>query len=216
MVPAFGMVILPQNLSTGNGQIPGCSCILSVAVAQEELREHALAHASVVVLLLSKHDVDTIETLSQRLASNQEITNLRGFKTIVELVVILELVHRRVVRKLVPLLVATSDHMSKTTDFKALDLTKLALRRIKDIASTQVQATSKEILGRMTKDSELHLWESQITLRGLVHAATDNNNRGILGWQKQAHRLQTKRVFIGMFCRKTLTHTKKKTLLGLF
>ena len=30
MIPAFGMVILPQNFSTGNGQIPGCSCILSV------------------------------------------------------------------------------------------------------------------------------------------------------------------------------------------
>ena len=30
MVPAFGRVILPQNLSTGNGKIPGCSCILSV------------------------------------------------------------------------------------------------------------------------------------------------------------------------------------------
>ena len=30
MVPAFGMVILPQNLSNGNGQVPGCSCILSV------------------------------------------------------------------------------------------------------------------------------------------------------------------------------------------
>ena len=32
MVPAFGMVISPQNLSTGNGQVPGCSCILSVGV----------------------------------------------------------------------------------------------------------------------------------------------------------------------------------------
>ena len=30
MIPAFGMVILPQNPSTGDGQIPGCSCILSV------------------------------------------------------------------------------------------------------------------------------------------------------------------------------------------
>ena len=30
MIPALGMVILPQNLSTGNGQIPGRSCILSV------------------------------------------------------------------------------------------------------------------------------------------------------------------------------------------
>ena len=33
MVPAFGMVILPQNLSTGNRQIPGCSCILSVDIS---------------------------------------------------------------------------------------------------------------------------------------------------------------------------------------
>ena len=32
MVLAFGMVILPQNLSTGNVQVRGCSCILSVAV----------------------------------------------------------------------------------------------------------------------------------------------------------------------------------------
>ena len=29
MVPAFGMVISPQNLSTGNVQVPGWSCILS-------------------------------------------------------------------------------------------------------------------------------------------------------------------------------------------
>ena len=34
MVPAFGMVILPQNPSTGNGQVPGCSCILSVVRPQ--------------------------------------------------------------------------------------------------------------------------------------------------------------------------------------
>ena len=25
MIPAFGMVLLPQNPSTGNGQVPGCS-----------------------------------------------------------------------------------------------------------------------------------------------------------------------------------------------
>ena len=31
MIPAFGMVILPQNPSTCYGQIPGRSCILSVA-----------------------------------------------------------------------------------------------------------------------------------------------------------------------------------------
>ena len=30
MIPALGMVILLQNLSTGNGQVPGWSCILSV------------------------------------------------------------------------------------------------------------------------------------------------------------------------------------------
>ena len=31
MVPAFDMVIVPQNLSTENGQIPGWSGIISVA-----------------------------------------------------------------------------------------------------------------------------------------------------------------------------------------
>ena len=30
MVPVFGMVILPQNHSTGNGQVPGCCCIRSL------------------------------------------------------------------------------------------------------------------------------------------------------------------------------------------
>ena len=30
MLPAYGMVVLPKNPSTGNGQIPGWSCILSV------------------------------------------------------------------------------------------------------------------------------------------------------------------------------------------
>ena len=30
-VPAYGMVFLPQNLSTGNEKIAGCSSILSVA-----------------------------------------------------------------------------------------------------------------------------------------------------------------------------------------
>ena len=33
MVPAFGMVILPQNPSTENGHVPGCSWILSVGVS---------------------------------------------------------------------------------------------------------------------------------------------------------------------------------------
>ena len=35
MIPAFGMVILPQNPSTGNGKVPGCSCILSVAITDD-------------------------------------------------------------------------------------------------------------------------------------------------------------------------------------
>ena len=39
MIPAFGMVILPQNLSTGDGKIPGCSCIRSVATSVSEQRK---------------------------------------------------------------------------------------------------------------------------------------------------------------------------------
>ena len=35
MVPAFGIVILPQNHNTENGQAPGQSCILSVRLLQE-------------------------------------------------------------------------------------------------------------------------------------------------------------------------------------
>ena len=30
MIPAYGMIILPLNLSTANGQVPVCSYILSV------------------------------------------------------------------------------------------------------------------------------------------------------------------------------------------
>ena len=41
MVPAFGMVILPQNLSTINGQVPGWSCILSVGTLQRLEYEHS-------------------------------------------------------------------------------------------------------------------------------------------------------------------------------
>ena len=32
MIPAFGMVILPHNPNTGNGQVPGWSCILSMGI----------------------------------------------------------------------------------------------------------------------------------------------------------------------------------------
>ena len=34
MVPAFGTVCLPPNPCTGNGQVPGCSFILSVATVR--------------------------------------------------------------------------------------------------------------------------------------------------------------------------------------
>ena len=34
MVPAFGMIILPQNRSTENGQAPGCSCIITMVIRQ--------------------------------------------------------------------------------------------------------------------------------------------------------------------------------------
>ena len=34
MVPAYGMVFLLPNSSTGNGKIPGCSFILSVGRAE--------------------------------------------------------------------------------------------------------------------------------------------------------------------------------------
>ena len=37
MIPAFGMVILPQNSSTGNEQVPGWSCILSVVSGTEKI-----------------------------------------------------------------------------------------------------------------------------------------------------------------------------------
>ena len=46
MILAFGMVIVPQNLSTENGQIPGWSCILSVA-------SHVTAPVSKWVLTLA-------------------------------------------------------------------------------------------------------------------------------------------------------------------
>ena len=42
MVPAFSMVTLPQNLSTGNGKIPGWSCILSVANKANKVAMHRL------------------------------------------------------------------------------------------------------------------------------------------------------------------------------
>ena len=42
MVPAFGMVILPQNLSTGNRQVPGWSCILSVSIMLLEECTHRM------------------------------------------------------------------------------------------------------------------------------------------------------------------------------
>ena len=38
--PAFGMVILPQNPSTGNGQVPGWSCILSVDTLESLIFEY--------------------------------------------------------------------------------------------------------------------------------------------------------------------------------
>ena len=41
MIPAFGIVILPQNPSTENGHVTGCSCILSVVqVPMNVLREN--------------------------------------------------------------------------------------------------------------------------------------------------------------------------------
>ena len=47
MIPALGMVILLQNPSTENGQIPGCSCILSVVGVSADapcvLSDHAMS-----------------------------------------------------------------------------------------------------------------------------------------------------------------------------
>ena len=39
MIPTFGMVILPQNPSTENGQDPGWGCILSVASTNSKLQK---------------------------------------------------------------------------------------------------------------------------------------------------------------------------------
>ena len=47
------MVILPQNLSIGNGRVPGWSCILSVGVIACIGEEEAIAIASV-----AKGDID--------------------------------------------------------------------------------------------------------------------------------------------------------------
>ena len=41
-LPAFGMVFLPQIPSTGNGQIPGCKFILSVANHAKNQNEREL------------------------------------------------------------------------------------------------------------------------------------------------------------------------------
>ena len=87
MVPAFGMVILPQNLSTGKGKIPGCSCILTIkasnpgpdtgraggAVAQPQTEQERGAAPRLHIYIqgrsrrvgLQKKSVFTAETSSQ-------------------------------------------------------------------------------------------------------------------------------------------------------
>ena len=137
--------------------------------ASSELREHALAHAASVVLVLSQRDVDSIARLGAQLADEQSITNCQDYRLLVELVVILELLHRKAVRRLIPVL--CGDVVGDA--FEALDVTAGALRRIEDIASTRVVAEAKTMLGRMSGVSDIGLWESELTLRGLVRAATD-------------------------------------------
>ena len=67
MIPAFGMVILPQNRSTGNGQVPGWSCILSEDTAMAPptnrirarmtcVRGHVLQSQSTLYLLKNVGD----------------------------------------------------------------------------------------------------------------------------------------------------------------
>ena len=68
MVPAFDMVILPQNLSTGNGQIPGWNCILSVVTRIDPLFAGTLpAQGRVCVLITLKKAVSSIRTLRHTL-----------------------------------------------------------------------------------------------------------------------------------------------------
>ena len=53
MIPAFGMVILPQNPSTGDGHVPGWSCILSVGMSVFARRVCAIMAPSLVFPLRS-------------------------------------------------------------------------------------------------------------------------------------------------------------------
>ena len=71
MVPAYGMVFLPQNPSTSNGKIPGCSCILSLAwldlVAEGA---HALLSLQLLPQRVGIHQPDDVWPAAGILAQN--------------------------------------------------------------------------------------------------------------------------------------------------
>ena len=72
MIPAFGMVILPQNPSTENGRVPGWSCILSVdyawrleALYSGDCVTSCLVHAGLLVLRRFMADLSQVEGFMQ-------------------------------------------------------------------------------------------------------------------------------------------------------
>ena len=53
MIPALGMVILPQNPSTENGHVPCCSCIISVDSNTQGENQHYNLSNTITIIVLS-------------------------------------------------------------------------------------------------------------------------------------------------------------------
>ena len=136
----------------------------SASRRDSKLREHALGHAHTVVLLFSGRDLGCVERLSVSADGGQDITREPGFPAFEDFIAILELLRRRTVQRLIPVL----DGTSHSRDVRALDMSPDVLRRIVDLPLKVSIARAKCLLGRVSGDSEMSLWDSELTMRGAV------------------------------------------------
>ena len=68
------------------------------------LREHALGHASTVVLMLSKRDLDLLTFLSTYADKGKDVSQRSNFGMIADFMIIVELLHRKTLKGLVVVL----------------------------------------------------------------------------------------------------------------
>ena len=133
-----------------------------------QMWEHALGNTHTIVLMMSNHALSSIKYLSTMVKEEKDITRHEDFRLCWELMSIIELLQRGVVKKLLIILHGSKDKHGVMDVLHDVDVSDRTLKNILNIESKKVLEQVKAAVGSITGNSTLDLWPMQRKLRGML------------------------------------------------